>query len=285
VPVRRHAEHHDLRGLGVHDHIAWAFDGHERFLSAVVPFLRDGLELGQQLLYVVDEPDPAGLAGLGDVAQLEAKGALRIAATADVYGQVGHLSIDDQLATFAAAIAEAEVDGFDGIRVAADNSALAADPEAYRRWLEWEHTADAFILQHRVTGLCAFDQQRLSRLVLADLAALHPVLVDCEQLPPFRMFGDDGALAIIGECDTFSAEQLYRLLDAAPRQGELVVDLSATTFVNHRALLALSQLGRDGDRRVTVRNPPAVAQRVWDLLDRPSGSLRFESHDHLVEPG
>jgi len=65
----------------------------------------------------------------------------------------------------------------------------------------------------------------------------------------------------------------------------LVVDLSATTFVNHRALLALSQLGHDGDRRVTVRNPPAVAQRDWDLVDRPSGSLHFESHDHLVEPG
>ncbi len=283
--MRRYAERHDLRGLEVHDHIAWAFDGHERFLSAVVPFLRDGLELDQRLLYVVDDPNPADLAELGDVAQLEVTGALQIVRTEDVYGGVGHLSIDDQLATFGSAIEEARTDGFDGIRVAADNSALAADPEAFRRWLEWEHTADTFILQNRVTGLCAFDRQRLSPVALADLAALHPVLVDCEQLPPFRMFADDDALAVVGECDTFTAEQLYRLLDAVPRKGKLIVDLSATTFVDHQALLALSRLGGDGERRVTVRNPPALVERVWSLLNRPPGSLHFENGNHLVERG
>ena len=117
--MRRYAERHDLRGLEVHDHIAWAFDGHERFLSAVVPFLRDGLELDQRLLYVVDDPNPADLAELGDVAQLEVTGALQIVRTPDYYGGVGHLSIDDQLATFGSTIEEARTDGFDGIRVAA----------------------------------------------------------------------------------------------------------------------------------------------------------------------
>ena len=96
------------------------------------------------------------------------------------------------------------------------------------------------------------------------------------------MFADDDALAVVGECDTFTAEQLSDYLDAVPRKGKLIVDLSATTFVDHQALLALSRLGGDGTA-VTVRNPPALVERVWSLLDRPPGSLHFENGNHLVE--
>ncbi len=193
------------------------------------------------------------------------------------------------MATFAVVVQESLADGYEGVRVAADNSALAADPEAFRRWLEWEHLADQFLLQHPVTGLCAFDTRRLSSEVIADLAALHPVLVDAADSPPFRVFGDgDGGdgLAVIGECDTFVADQLYRLLDAAPRHGDLILDLSATTFLNHRALLALSRLADGADEgrtRVTLRHPPATAVRVWDLIGQPSASLHFEGGKDLVQ--
>lgn len=279
--MRRHLDRHDTRELEIHDHVGWIFEGRQNFVSAAVSFLLEGIELGQRVMYVVDDPHPEDLAGLGDVAWLEREGTLQLASIAEVYGQPGELDPDRQRSVFSGAVDEAERAGYDGIRVAADNSALTADPDGLSRWIRWEHTADEFIASNRVTGLCAFERNRLSPVALGDLAALHPVLVD-EQgehdpqgEPPFRLFNDADTLALVGECDSFGADQLYRLLAAAPRDGGLVVDLSAVAFLDHHALLALARLAEQGSP-VVVRNPSPMVRQLWDLVGAPAGALRFE---------
>ena len=50
-----------------HDHMGWVFSGPSEFAALAAPFLAEGAALGERLMYVPAEVDPADLAGLRSV--------------------------------------------------------------------------------------------------------------------------------------------------------------------------------------------------------------------------
>jgi len=99
---------------------------------------------------------------------------LQFVRVAEIYGSSGIGHADTQRATFASALSEALRMGYSGIRVAADNTPLVTDPERLAAWIQWEHVADRFMSENPVTGLCAFDREKVDIGRLRHLATLHP---------------------------------------------------------------------------------------------------------------
>ncbi len=104
-----------------HDHIGWVFDGPAGFDALAAPFLAEGAERCERLMYIAADPDPAIVSGLG--AAIGSHG-VQVASIAEVYGATGVVDPSALLATFSAVFVDALAEGYRGIRVAADNTPL-----------------------------------------------------------------------------------------------------------------------------------------------------------------
>ncbi len=215
-------------------------------------------------MYVAEDPGPATVTALADVARPPV---LEVVSVAEVYGNSGIVDAARQRATFAAVLAEAMTEGYSGIRVAAGNTPLVTDEARLAAWIEWEIVADRFMSEQPVTGLCAFNQDRVDVDRLRHLATLHPLSSATSPIPQFRLFADAGALCVEGEIDSLAVTQLQLALDALPPQTGVLVDLAAATLRGRKALAGLESLARDGVA-VTIQGGPAAigALRVSDPL-------------------
>jgi hypothetical protein len=76
----------------------------------------------------------------------------------------------------------------------------------------------------------------------------------------------------VGALDYFCIEQLRRILGAAPKVTERVLDISKVEFIHHGVLWTLNDLAGN-DRTVRLSGANDIVQRVWKLLDLASPGL------------
>lgn len=241
-----------------HDHIGWVFAGPAEFAALARPFLAEGAERREKLLYVAEDPGSAALASLGDLAGLDG---FQVTSIAEVYGASGIVDPARQRATFSAALADAFASGYTGIRVAADNTSLVTDDKRLKAWIGWEIAADRFIAENAVTGLCAFNRNKIDVDRLRHLATLHPLSSAARPVPQFRLFAEEGELCIEGEVDSFAVSQLWLALDVLPAKTAVRVDLSSARLRGGKALAALSGLA-GGGVAVTIQGQRAAIREL-----------------------
>jgi hypothetical protein len=222
-------------GLGVSDHVCWTFGSDEEyreFRDAALYFAADGMALRQRLFYVSERRDDdvlTDLRSLGDPEALRRSGALVVQQVADVYPGGGPITDPEaQLAAFDGAVRQAVTDGFAGVRVVAEVSALASDPAWCEGHAAWEQLADRYMAApNPLAALCGYDQRIVGDEGASVLASVHPVRHDATAT--FSVFADEGAVCLEGEIDAFQVPLLERALTAVPDtpDGEpLVVDLA-----------------------------------------------------------
>lgn len=229
--------------------MGWVFSGQAEFDALTGPFLAEGAARGELLMYVAADPDPAAAAGLRNALGADA---VRVASIAEVYGSSGIVDAAVQRATFGGALAEALAAGYTGIRVAADNTPLVTDDIRMAAWVRWEITADRFMSENAVTGLCAFDGNKVKVDRLRHLAMLHPLYPADSPVPQFRLFADDGNLYVEGRIDSFAVTELPVYLDILPPKTGVLIDLAMATLASRAAVTRLGRLA-DSGVRVTIR--------------------------------
>ena len=270
--MRNHGTRFECLRMRPHDHIGWVFAGPDAFEALAGPFLAEGAELGERLMYVAADPGPAA----ARLASVLGSDALRVASIAEVYGASGIVDAAAQRATFAAALAEAQAGGYSGIRVAADNTPLVTDEVRLAAWLRWEITADRFMSEHPVTGLCAFDGGKVNINRLRHLATLHPLASAAGPVPQYRLFADAGSLSVEGQIDSFAVSQLRLALDVLPPKTGVLIDLATATLASRAPLAGLRRLAGTGVT-VTIRGEPATLAELAAAGGRASEHLIFES--------
>lgn len=252
--------------------MGWAISGAGEFPVLAAPFLAEGAALGQRLLYVAEDPDPADVARLDDVVD---HGALQVMSTAEVYGDEGIVDPARQRETFERLLTEALAAGFAGLRLASDNTPLVIDEERLRAWTNWEVVADRFMAEHQVTGLCAFDQDRVDIGRLRQLATLHPLSSASSPVPQFRLFSEAGALRAEGQLDSVAVTQLWLALDNLPSETGVVIDLASATVLSRGVLTGLGQLC-DSGVDVTIRGDRAAIGELTRSAEVLADRLVFE---------
>lgn len=263
--MRQRGSRFELLRMRPHDHIGWVFSGSGQFASLATPFLTEGASRGELLMYVSDDPE---LGDLKRIAGSLAPGALQVTTVADVYGHDGIVDAEAQRAVFAGALETALADGYSGIRVAADNTPLVRDPRRLEAWIRWELVADRFMSENAVTGLCAFDRQRVDVDTLRHLATLHPLASAEEPRPQFLLFSDGDMLCLEGEVDSFAIEQLLLALEQLPPKTGVVADLSETALVTKKVMSALNQLV-EARIRVLVRGATERTRMLGRAIGLP----------------
>ncbi len=258
--------------LRPHDHVGWVFSGQAEFDALAGPFLAEGAARGERLMYVAVEPGRAAAARLRNTLGADA---VRVSSVAEVYGASGMVDAAAQRATFAAALAEALADGYSGIRVAADNTPMVIDDLRMAAWVRWEITADRFMSENPVTGLCAFDRDKVDVNRLRHLAMLHPMFPADSPVPQFRLFASDGNLCVEGRIDSFAVSELPVYLDVLPPKTGVMIDLAAATLASRAALTRLGRLAGTGVN-VTIRGDAAALNELAAAGPLASEHLVFQ---------
>jgi anti-anti-sigma factor len=271
--VRAHGRVAEVPEAGPADHVCWVYDDDGDLDTAVSRFMAGGLARGERLLVVgeemIDGLDAATLP-FGGTEELVARGALTTLSLAEAYDATGRFVPEQQLAFYEAATRRAIDEGFRGLRVVAEVSALAADPAHRPDLVRWEHLADDLVAHGPgFTAMCAY-RRDLGAAALDDVATVHPLVHAPEGVPPFQVFFDTGRVVVAGSVDTFTADRLGAVLATTPVDGpHPVLDLRRLDFVDVagcRVLARWAQAVSAGPARLRVTGASPLVERMWRLL-------------------
>lgn len=251
-------------------HRCWSFDDHRWFDEQAREHLRAGLAAGEQVWLVGGrQTGPTG-EWLRDVAAARRPGTARIVAIEEAYGRDHVVDPAGQVAAYAAATAGAVAAGFTGLRVVADATPLVRTPEQREAFARYEYLIGRYMDSEPMQAVCAYDRTELGEVAVAELACLHENSAGTDvtfQLHP----GATPATAVLdGELD-MATEDLFagalRRTDLAARDGEVTVDATGLSFVDHRSLLILQRYAASRDFTVALRTRLSAAARMAELIE------------------
>jgi anti-anti-sigma regulatory factor len=250
--------------FGLCDHACWAYGSAAERAAAASSWIADGLALGQRAMYVAAAPVDDLTEDLDDVPERDeaiACGALVIADARNLYDLSTPIDARAQLAVYAAAVEQAIKDGFAGIRVAADITALVADPARRPAHLHWEQFADRYMTEQPLAPLCLYDRRQIE---FPAVELIHPLAGPTPR--PYSLYAlgaHESALA--GEIDGLTAEPLADAVTALPDDGD-TIEISGLRFLDgYGAWLLQDALHgrRVAGRPLALRGASPLVRRVW----------------------
>jgi hypothetical protein len=261
---------------GTADHVCWVHEDDDAFDDALREFIAGGLARGDRLLcvgdVVVDRLRGDGLAAL------LASGTVETLTLAEAYEAAQQFTPENQPAYYAAATRRAVDDGYRGLRVIADVSALATDPAGRADLVRWEVEADEIMARgDGFSAMCTYSAG-LPAGALAVAVAAHPAVHAPEALTPFRLCYDEGRLVLAGSVDTAGAARLAAVLASSPiGPTGGILDVSLLDFVDVAGCRALGRWVREERTSpVTVHGASPLFRRMWRLMgfdDAAPGAL------------
>ncbi|MGY1633010.1 MEDS domain-containing protein [Geodermatophilus sp. SYSU D01186] len=267
--------------VGPADHLCWVYDDAAALPAAAGRFLAAGLARGERLVFVGSDDDVARLHAtpgpLGPLGDLLSDGRLVLLPLGEAYDGDGGFAPEQQLEFYDALTQQAIAAGHTGLRVVAELTRLAADPDRHAELVRWEHLADDFVAAGSgMSAMCAYQRGALAPEVLAGVAGVHPQVrtpsgLAHDVLAPFRVYVDGGRVAVAGSVDAFGADRLRRVLAHSPvlRTGTAVLDLTRLEFADAAGCRAIARWAQDrlaAGLDVAVVGVPPLFARVWGLL-------------------
>ncbi|MFC6811080.1 MEDS domain-containing protein [Natrialbaceae archaeon GCM10025810] len=184
------------------EHIALFYRNRDERFATVAPFIWQGIEQGERVMYVIDDlPQSAILAELrtGDVdvdAALDT-GQLTFHSLDETYLRSGRFDADDMLEVYADAIEEAKAE-YPGLRVTANTNFILDEHATLEEFMAYESRVNTLFEGEDCIALCHYDCNRIPPEILVDVIRTHPHLIYDETVchnfyytPPEEFFQPD----------------------------------------------------------------------------------------------
>lgn len=263
--MRRHGQVVTASGLAPDDHVCWSFDAPDELAPVASVWLREGIDLGQRLLYVGSMPVEELLDDAGD---LVAGGSLEVLTLAEAFPAGPDADPRAAVQVYRRRVERAIANGFTGIRAFGEVTDLVRDAAGLERRIRWEQHVDRLLTEVPVSALCAYDRSLVDEDALALLGAVHPLT---QASTSFSFHAETDGFRLTGAVEGFVRPQLDRMLrDAAlPDDGDVVVDVAELEYASAACTASLHRFGtrvaRDG-RRFAIRGARPPLRRVWVAL-------------------
>ena len=255
-----------VTGRSPGDHVCWPFHGTAEYLDAAREYVAEGLDRRELVSYVKIGTSALSHAVVHDVAQVDV-------VADDGRPELNRLPVPQGWTTATTATHQidrmtrtAVAQGYTGLRLLTDVNELVRGADGRPEWVRSEHLLDRYALEHPLTALCGYDVDELGHDVVAEAARVHALTRGA--VSPFLLRATDprGGLALTGEVDCLSADDLHRavLMIGPEIPARVTVSLAELDFIDHQALLALD--GAAGLLGVTMTLVDADPLSVW-LVD------------------
>lgn len=197
---------HDLvcaiEKIRVHDHLCLIYETREEQFSAVIPFMKIGLERGEKCLYVVDDTTAAMVIDAMQDAGIDVKsslksGKLAIVSKQDSYLKQGYFDPDWMIGFLRRATDEAKAAGFSALRVTGEMTWVLGGDPGTEHLMAYEAKLNYFFPSHDALAICQYNRSRFSPSVIKDVIATHPTVIcggmvcsNFYYVPPDEFLGD-----------------------------------------------------------------------------------------------
>ncbi|MDD1621588.1 MAG: MEDS domain-containing protein [Methylococcaceae bacterium] len=180
------SELHDLIGaiekIGVHDHLCLIYETQEEQFSAVIPFMKIGLDRGEKCIYIADDNTAAMViaqmktAGI-DVAAGVDSGRLAIVSKQEAYLKQGYFDPDWMIDFLNRATDQAKAEGYSALRVTGEMTWVLGGDPGTERLMEYEAKLNYFFPDHDALAICQYNRNRFSPEVIKDVIFTHPLVI------------------------------------------------------------------------------------------------------------
>jgi hypothetical protein len=176
------------------EHVCGLYSTDDDQCEFLVRFIRQAIQNGEKILYIVNVQTAAQLkakvaAAQIDVDALLTKGQLVILTAKDTYLKDGEFNPDKMTTLLRAETERALADGYPALRSAAEMMwALAGEPGS-ERLIEYESRLNSSYPHPKLYALCQYDHRRFDAELLLDVLHTHPkVVVDKRGFDNSRMY-------------------------------------------------------------------------------------------------
>ncbi|MBI5880466.1 MAG: PAS domain S-box protein [Chloroflexi bacterium] len=171
-----------IERLAVHDHLCLIYETHAEQFAALIPFVRIGLERGEQCSYIADDNTAQtvleALQGGGiDTGAARRSGALAILSKRDAYLKQGTFDPDWMIDFLAESTRGAKAAGFSALRVTGEMTWQLGSELGVERLIEYEAKLNRFLPAHDVLAICQYNRARFSPEIILDVIRTHPLVI------------------------------------------------------------------------------------------------------------
>ena len=164
------------------DHLCCIYETDAEHRQVVTPFLRQGLERGEKVMYVVDARTAETILGYLrddglDVAPYLARGQLAILTHDETYMRNGVFDPQGMIALLRSETAQALAEGYPALRLTGEMTWALRGLPGSEQLIEYEARLNDFFPGSRCLAICQYDRRRFDPAVLLDVLRTHPIAV------------------------------------------------------------------------------------------------------------
>ena len=164
------------------DHLCCIYETEEEHRAVLTPFLRQGLERGEKVLYIVDAHTAETILGYlrdegVDVEACLESGQFAILTRDDAYMQEGIFDPQRMIALLRAETERALAEGYPALRVTGEMTWTLRGLPGSERLIEYEARLNEFFPGSQCLAICQYDRRRFDAPLLLDVLRTHPIAV------------------------------------------------------------------------------------------------------------
>jgi len=227
-----------ITGLEPGDHLCCLYETEEEHRAMLTPFLRQGLERGEKVVYIVGPRTAEDVLGYlqDDGLEVEpylARGQLVILTRAEPYMREGVFDPEGMIALLRAETERALADGYPALRVTSEMAWALGGLRGSERLIEYEAGLNEFFPGSKCLAMCQYDQRRFAPEVLLNVLRTHPLAVvgtvvydNFYHIPPAELLSGDLPAAELRHWLANLAERKWaeEVLRASVRQWQNTLD-------------------------------------------------------------
>jgi PAS domain S-box-containing protein len=213
------------------DHLCCLYETEEEHRAVLTTFLRQGLERGEKVLYIVDAHTAEAILGYlrdegVDVEACLERGQFAILSRDEAYMREGVFDPEQMIALLRAETERALAEGYPALRVTGEMTWALRGLPGSERLIEYEAKLNEFFPGSQCLAICQYDRRRFDAALLLDVLRTHPIAVigtevydNFYYIPPAEFLSGDRAMVELqhweqGLAQRRQAEEQLRYLNA-----------------------------------------------------------------------
>jgi hypothetical protein len=167
------------RHLDASGHICAFFDSRDQQYDALLPYYREGLANGEQVITILDEDrlddhnsriEAAGI----PLQEAAAANRLKIFSANETYLKEGGFAAERMYALLERALIEANTDGFRAVRTSGEMSWALRNMPGTDQLMEYEARVNRLTEKYDCTLICVYDVSKINGRAVMDVLSTHP---------------------------------------------------------------------------------------------------------------
>jgi PAS domain S-box-containing protein len=246
--------------------------------------LRQGLERGDKVLYIVDQHTAQAILSYlrndgFDVEPFLDSGQLSVLTHHDAYTRGGSFDPDAMIALLESETEQALAEGYAALRVSGEMSWAVRDLPGSERLIEYEAKLNRFFLGSQCLAICQYDRSRFAPEILLNVLRTHPFAVIGTQV--YENFYYVPPDEILDRADAEAQLQRWVRNLVERRRVEEALYESEQTYRTLFQTMAQGIVYQDVEGRITSANP--AAERLLGLpLDQMRGRTSTDPRWHAI---